>query len=64
MSIVLLLATLLALAVPVFFSLIAEPLTGLVDTAFVATHHIVRITVVVMIVPFLFKLMRNRGLID
>ena len=28
--------TLLALAVPVFFSLIAEPLTGLVDTAFVA----------------------------
>ena len=28
--------TLLALAVPVFFSLIAEPLTGLVDTAFVS----------------------------
>ncbi|MFN2137211.1 MAG: MATE family efflux transporter [Candidatus Promineifilaceae bacterium] len=28
--------TLLLLAVPVFFSLIAEPLTGLVDTAFVA----------------------------
>jgi MATE family multidrug resistance protein len=28
--------TLLALGVPVFFSLIAEPLTGLVDTAFVA----------------------------
>ena len=28
--------TLLALAVPVFFSLIAEPLTGLVDTAFIA----------------------------
>lgn len=28
--------TLLGLAVPVFFSLIAEPLTGLVDTAFVA----------------------------
>ena len=35
-----------------------------VDTAFVATHHIVRITVVVMIVPFLFKIMRRRGLID
>ena len=35
-----------------------------VDTAFVATHHIVRITVVVMIVPFLFKIMRKRGLID
>ena len=28
--------TLLALAVPVFFSMIAEPLTGLVDTAFIA----------------------------
>ena len=28
--------TLLALAVPVFFSLIAEPLTGLIDTAFVS----------------------------
>src|SRR5210317_107027 len=28
--------TLLALSVPVFFSLIAEPLTGLVDTSFVA----------------------------
>ena len=28
--------TLLVLAVPVFFSLIAEPLTGLVDTAFVS----------------------------
>lgn len=28
--------TLLALTIPVFFSLIAEPLTGLVDTAFVA----------------------------
>jgi len=35
-----------------------------VDTAFVATHHIVRITVVVMLVPFLFKFMRARGLID
>ncbi len=35
-----------------------------VDTAFVATHHIVRITVVVMLVPLLFKLMRARGLID
>jgi membrane AbrB-like protein len=35
-----------------------------VDTAFVATHHIVRITVVVMLVPFLFRLMRARGLID
>jgi len=29
-------ATLVALSVPVFFSLVAEPLTGLVDTAFVA----------------------------
>ena len=28
--------TLLALSVPVLFSLIAEPLTGIVDTAFVA----------------------------
>ncbi|MEP4886187.1 MAG: AbrB family transcriptional regulator [Alphaproteobacteria bacterium] len=35
-----------------------------VDTAFVATHHIVRITVVVMLIPFLFKIMRARGLID
>ena len=35
-----------------------------VDTAFVATHHIVRITVVVMLVPLLFKLMRKRGMID
>lgn len=35
-----------------------------VDTAFVATHHIVRITVVVMLVPLLFRLMRGRGLID
>ena len=35
-----------------------------VDTAFVATHHIVRITVVVMLVPFLFRLMRARSLID
>lgn len=35
-----------------------------VDTAFVATHHIVRITVVVMLVPLLFRIMRKRGLID
>ena len=28
--------TLLALSIPVFFSLIAEPLTGLVDTGFIA----------------------------
>ena len=28
--------TILALSIPVFFSLIAEPLTGLVDTAFIA----------------------------
>lgn len=34
-----------------------------VDTAFVATHHIVRITVVVMLVPLLFKLMRRHGMI-
>jgi len=31
-----------------------------IDTAFVATHHIVRISVVVMAVPFLFKFL-NRG---
>ncbi|MBN43724.1 MAG: hypothetical protein CL573_09595 [Alphaproteobacteria bacterium] len=35
-----------------------------IDTAFVATHHIVRITVVVMIVPLLFKIMRARSMID
>jgi membrane AbrB-like protein len=35
-----------------------------VDTAFVATHHIVRITVVVMLVPLLFKIMRKRGMVD
>ncbi len=33
--------TVLALSVPVFFSLIAEPLTGLVDTAFVARLGVV-----------------------
>lgn len=33
--------TLLALSVPVFFSLIAEPLTGLIDTAFVARLGVV-----------------------
>jgi multidrug resistance protein, MATE family len=33
--------TILALSVPVFFSLIAEPLTGLVDTAFVARLGVV-----------------------
>ena len=33
--------TVLALSVPVFFSLIAEPLTGLVDTAFVAQLGVV-----------------------
>ncbi|KPJ76279.1 MAG: MATE family efflux transporter, partial [Deltaproteobacteria bacterium SG8_13] len=29
-------ATLVSLSIPVLFSLVAEPLTGLVDTAFVA----------------------------
>jgi multidrug resistance protein, MATE family len=33
--------TVLALSVPVFFSLIAEPLTGLVDTAFIAQLGVV-----------------------
>lgn len=42
-------------------SLIA--LTLNIDTAFVATHHIARITIVVMVVPLIFRLLVRFGLI-
>ncbi len=31
------------------------------DAAFVATHHVVRIFLIVVIAPLAFKLMRRRG---
>lgn len=34
-----------------------------IDTAFVATHHIARITIVVIVVPFVFRLLVRFGLI-
>ena len=41
-------------------SLIA--LTLNIDTAFVATHHIARIAIVVIVIPIIFRLLLNLGL--
>ena len=41
-------------------SLIA--LTLNIDTAFVATHHIARIGIVVIVIPIIFRILQSLGL--